>query len=51
MKMSPDSKRSIIRKAATTCPRCFGMATQLPGGSYCNECGLQPKAILKEAVL
>lgn len=51
MKLSRDLKRSIIRKAITACPQCFGMATQVPGGSYCNECGLQPKEALKEAVL
>ena len=49
MKMSQDSRRSIIRKATTICPLCFGTATRLPRGSYCNECGLQPR--LKEAVL
>lgn len=33
-------RRMAIAKAVTECGRCHGTAVRVPGGSYCNDCGL-----------
>lgn len=45
-------RRTAITKAMTGCRRCHGTAVRVPGGSYCNDCGLvtdhQPGARSRE---
>lgn len=39
-KLLSSLRRVAITKAMTVCRRCHGTAVRVPGGSYCNDCGL-----------
>ena len=39
-KLLSSMRRTVITKAMTECRRCHGTAVRVPGGSYCNDCGL-----------
>lgn len=35
-----ESRRTAVKRALAGCVRCPGVSVKVPGGSYCNKCGL-----------